>query len=155
MLVEYTCIFQFKSQREKFLILMHFCHEDANTTYHVEMPHDAAFHLGLQCLPKYLLAGIQNKKQATIRSRRKGQRTNHLANPILDDKFIGKMSIKCESQCTDDMHDRCTIEYQTCPMDTVIVGLHSEPPIDIRYVFRGSGLFACASPMPFIYCLCT
>ena len=24
------------------------------------MPHDAAFHLGLHCLPKYLFAGIQN-----------------------------------------------------------------------------------------------
>ena len=27
-----------------------------------EMPYYAAFHLGLLCLPKYLFAGIQNKK---------------------------------------------------------------------------------------------
>ena len=40
---------------------MHLCHEDANTTDPVEMPHYAVFHLGLHCLTKYLLAGIQNK----------------------------------------------------------------------------------------------
>ena len=27
-----------------------------------EMPHNAAFHLGLHCLPKYLLSSIQNEK---------------------------------------------------------------------------------------------
>ena len=27
-----------------------------------EMPPNAAFHLGLHCLPKYLFAGIQSKK---------------------------------------------------------------------------------------------
>ena len=27
-----------------------------------EMPHPAAFHLGLHCMPKYLFIGIQNEK---------------------------------------------------------------------------------------------
>ena len=48
--------------------MMHFCHEDllffffVNSADPDEMPHYVAFHLGLHCLPKYLLAGIQNEK---------------------------------------------------------------------------------------------
>ena len=34
----------------------------ANSADPDEMPPNAAFHLGLQCLPKYLLIGIQNEK---------------------------------------------------------------------------------------------
>ena len=49
-----TSILQFKSPREKFLILIHFYHVDANTTDPVEMPNYAVFHLGLRCLPNYL-----------------------------------------------------------------------------------------------------
>ena len=45
---------------------MHFCHEDvfifANNADPDEILHHAAFHLGLHCLPKYLLTGIQNEK---------------------------------------------------------------------------------------------
>ena len=45
---------------------MNFCHDDffifASSADPDEMPHYAAFHLGLHCLPKYLFAGIQNEK---------------------------------------------------------------------------------------------
>ena len=34
----------------------------ANSADPDEMPPNAAFHLGLHCLPKYLFAGIQSKK---------------------------------------------------------------------------------------------
>ena len=34
----------------------------ANSADPDEMPHFAAFHLGLRCLPKYLLRGFQNVK---------------------------------------------------------------------------------------------
>ena len=34
----------------------------ANSADPDEMPHYAAFHLGLHCLPKYLYTGIQNEK---------------------------------------------------------------------------------------------
>ena len=34
----------------------------ANSADSDEMPPYAAFHLGLHCLPKYLLTGIQNEK---------------------------------------------------------------------------------------------
>ena len=34
----------------------------ANSVYPDEMPHHAAFHLGLHCLPKSWVTGIQNEK---------------------------------------------------------------------------------------------
>ena len=33
----------------------------ANSADQAEMPHHAAFHLGLHCLPKYLFTSIQNE----------------------------------------------------------------------------------------------
>ena len=43
--------------------MMHFCNKDLCAGPD-EMPHYVAFHLDLQCLPKYLhmFAGIQNEK---------------------------------------------------------------------------------------------
>ena len=34
----------------------------ANSEDPNEMPHDAAFHLGLHCLPKYMFTSIRNDK---------------------------------------------------------------------------------------------
>ena len=44
----------FMSQRIVFIL--------ANSADPDEMPHNAAFHQGLHCLPKYLFTGIQNEK---------------------------------------------------------------------------------------------
>ena len=38
----------------------------ANSADPDEMPHHAAFHLGLHCLPMHLFAGIQNEKRFMI-----------------------------------------------------------------------------------------
>ena len=49
--------------------MKHFCQEGffifANSADLDEMPHNVAFHLGLQCLPKYiyLFTCIQNEKE--------------------------------------------------------------------------------------------
>ena len=37
-----------------------------NSTDHDEMPPYAAFHLGLNCLPKYMLTGMRNEKDKHI-----------------------------------------------------------------------------------------
>ena len=42
--------------------MMHFCHILANSADPDEMLLNAAYHLGLCCLPKYLFTGIQNEK---------------------------------------------------------------------------------------------
>ena len=44
---------------KKFVIMMHFCHEDLMVIANFA---EITFHLGLHCLSKYMIAGIQNEK---------------------------------------------------------------------------------------------
>ena len=74
--------------------MMHFCREDifANNADPDAMPHYAAFHLGLHCLPKYLFAGNQYTRGEAKRTTAVFQSQN-LA-------FMRKLFYQTSKKCT-------------------------------------------------------
>ena len=63
--MEWSILYLQGSHYRNFLILIHFCPRRLFLSYSAdpdEMLPYGAFHLGLQCLPKYLSTSIQNEK---------------------------------------------------------------------------------------------